>query len=113
RTATSGMNKLPDVHGPVRRGEYVNGADLEKLLDRYQVGRTVPERGFTEWSKTYEPGGNVQFHLDSKHAKDISFGTHQDKIVHPPESRVRGERRWFDKETVTWHIELSDKGRVP
>ncbi|MEU4191506.1 toxin glutamine deamidase domain-containing protein [Kribbella sp. NPDC026611] len=113
RTAASGINKLPDFHGPVRRGEYVEGAELEKVLDRYQPGRNVPERGFTEWSKTYEPGGNVQFHLNSRHGKDISFGTHRDRVVHGPENHVRVERRWFDKETDTWHIELSDHGRVP
>jgi predicted GNAT family N-acyltransferase len=112
-TAASGLNKLPDFHGPVRRGEYVDGAELEKLLDRYQVGRNVPQRGFTEWNKTIEPGGNVQFHLKSEHGKDISYGTHKDSVIHPPENHVRVEKRWFDQETDTWHIELSDRGRVP
>ncbi|MEV5961380.1 hypothetical protein AB0L70_06415 [Kribbella sp. NPDC051952] len=113
RHAASGLNKLPDFHGAVKRGEYVDPGDLDNFLKRYEPGRTIPDRGFTTWNKTHEQAGNVQFHMTSKHGKDISFTNHHDKIVHPPGNHVRVERKWFDAETDTWHIELTDEGRVP
>lgn len=110
RNAVSGLNKLPNYHGPVYRGIHVDPGDLETVLDHYTPGETVQEPAFTSTDKQHPHETNVQFIIDSTTGKDISWlqdpHVGQQEVLYPPGAKFTVIRHRYDEDTGRWIIEL-------
>lgn len=115
RNSMSALNKLPDTEGMVHRGIAFDRPEaLQDFRNRYEVGGTVREKGFTHSDKV-EIGsdpGNVQLHIDARHGKDLTFlrdpHTGIQEVVHPPHTDFFPTAKHFDPETNTWHVYVRD-----
>ncbi|MCE7007993.1 hypothetical protein LWC34_35000 [Kibdelosporangium philippinense] len=114
RNATSGMNRLDDYVGMVERGIDVPKEKIPELLERYQPGGEVRERGFTSTDVVQGSPGNVKFLIESVTGKDVSFlrestGLHE--VAFPPFHRFAVKDVHVDDVTGHVTIRLTDKGR--
>lgn len=64
----SAMDMLPDWHGIVTRGAFIEPGDLAK----YEPGQTIREDAFVSTSADRGFDGNTQFIIESRHGKNIS-----------------------------------------
>jgi ppGpp synthetase/RelA/SpoT-type nucleotidyltranferase len=115
RNAMSALNKLPDTEGMVHRGiAFDRPEDLQDFLNRYEVGGTVREKGFTHSDKAEigSHAGNVKLHIDARHGKDLTFLRDPyrgiQEVVHPPHTDFFPTAKHFDPETNTWHVYVRD-----
>ncbi len=70
-TLNSGLAKLPDYAGQVKRGFKISPKNLNALSRRYVVGQVVPMSEFTSTSIDKSYPGEVQMLIQSKHGKYI------------------------------------------
>ncbi|WP_434581723.1 ADP-ribosyltransferase [Carbonactinospora thermoautotrophica] len=108
RDVVSGLDKLPDYKGTVYRGVQIDPGDLNDFLNRYEPGATIREPAFPSSDKERPFPGNVQFVIESRHGKDISFLQQHEEVVFPPGTKFKVKTREFDPDTGTWHIHLVD-----
>ncbi|WP_330183378.1 hypothetical protein OHB26_06845 [Nocardia sp. NBC_01503] len=81
----SGLDKLPDHVGPVKRSITLSPKDLEKFWYENRQGAIVEDPGFVSTSKTkFKWNPNVKLTIVSATGKDISF-------LRPPERRGEAE----------------------
>ncbi|MEU2030977.1 toxin glutamine deamidase domain-containing protein, partial [Nocardia amamiensis] len=112
RALVGAYNRLPDYNGVVYRSlSIADPVLLQRFLDEYQIGNTPPDRGFASSDKESSmPGGNIEFVIESRHGKDISWASgQQDEVVFPPGHRFRVDNRTF--ENGKHIIYLTDLGR--
>nr|WP_264081681.1 ADP-ribosyltransferase [Gandjariella thermophila] len=106
-TLESSIEKMPRYKGETYRGIAVRQADLDDLLARYEIGKTVREPAFTSTSPDSPYHGNVMFVVDSTNGRDIScLGEHE--VVYPPDYEFTVTDKYFDEESWTWVIHLAD-----
>lgn len=112
RALVSALNKLPDHRGPVTHSVQVEPRDWGMYLHEYEPGATVWEPGFLAASKQTPYRGNIRFHIQSRHGKDISpMVPGRNPVVFPAGERFTVIAREFDERTSTWNIYLDDLGR--
>ncbi|ALG13255.1 putative T7SS-secreted protein [Kibdelosporangium phytohabitans] len=115
RNATSGMNRLDDYVGTVRRGIEVGSDNMAELIQRYEPGTEVRERGFTSTDTAHPYSGNVQFVIESHTGKDISWmrdphgGQHE--VAFPPHNKFYVESAGWNPITQKYEIKLIDRGK--
>lgn len=85
------LNKMPKYKGNLNRSLiFDNKNDLNKFVNRFEVGNTVrfDEYISTTYGKTYNPNGQVQiFITDSNNGRDISmFNENESEVLYPRDS---------------------------
>ncbi|ATL71416.1 WXG100-like domain-containing protein [Nocardia terpenica] len=113
RALVGAYNKLPDYHGTVYRGLFIDDpAKLDKFLGEYTTGNTVLDRGFASSDKVSSMGGNIELIIESHYGKDISWtGGQQNEVVFPPGHQFYVKNRYTAGNTYV--VELTDLGRNP
>ncbi|WP_169812678.1 WXG100-like domain-containing protein [Nocardia acidivorans] len=117
----SGLDKLPDHIGPVKRSIMLSPKDLEKFWYENHRGAVVEDPGFVSTSKTkFKWNPNVELTIVSATGKDISFlrppGQRGEAEVLIPDGR---QFRVLDREMgadgtlhVTWE-EITESTNLP
>lgn len=118
RALVSGLNKLPDLQRPVHRSvRFYNDAELHDFLADYDVGGVRVDPGFVSSDKeastgNIQMGTKVEFVIESRHGKDISWASgQQDEVVFPPGHSFEITSRIY--EDGKYVIHLFDLGRDP
>lgn len=92
RSASSGLNKLPNYVGVVKRGICLNPADypsLQKIVSHYEIGKKITEKAFVSASAGNSFEGMITFNISSKFGKsikDLSGWPQENEVLFVPGS---------------------------